>query len=314
MVMQKKLDAGQGGPVTHGQRSMDLLAVLCLVGCCAAWGLNQVAMKVTNDGITPLFQASVRCVLAAVLIWLWALWRGIPLFARDGTLWPGIASGLLFAANFMFIGVGLSYTEASRGVLFLYTAPFFVAVGAHFLLPGDRLTVLKIVGLAAAFAGLVVSVSDQLTLGASFASLKGDLMCLAAGFFWASTTVLIRATSLRDISAEKNLFYELVVAAPIIGIASWMAQEAGVVSLSPLIVWSFLYTTVVVVVISYAVWFWLLNTYPASQVSVFTFLAPIFAVLAGHVLLGEDLTWRLGVALALVAVGIYLVNKPQARV
>ena len=270
-------------------------------------------MKVANDGITPVFQASLRSAIAAVLIWLWCAWRGIPLFARDGTLVPGIVSGLLFSANFMFIGPGLSLTEASRGVLFLYTAPFFVAIGAHYLLPGDRLSLLKVVGLLAAFAGLVISVSDQLVLSGVGASMTGDFYCLVAGFFWAATTLVIRATVLRTISAEKNLFYELVVSAPILLVASWSAGEAGIVHLSPLIVWSFLYTTVIVVFISYAVWFWLLNTYPASQVSVFTFLGPIFAVAAGHFLLGEQITWRLGAALALVALGIYLVNKPQPR-
>ncbi len=310
--MQKKIDPARD-VAPPGLRPIDLLAVVCLVACCAAWGLNQVAMKVANDGITPLFQASIRCAMAAVLVWLWSGWRKIPLFERDGTLWPGIASGLLFSVNFMFIGPGLSLTEASRGVLFLYTAPFFVAVGSHFLLAGDRLTLLKVVGLLAAFAGLMVSVSDRLTGDISGPKLQGDLMCLAAGFFWAATTLVIRATSLRAIPAEKNLFYELVIGAPMLLAASWLANEQGIVALPPVVIWSFLYTTVIVVFVSYAVWFWLLNTYPASQVSVFTFLGPIFAVAAGYLLLDEPITWRLGVALMLVALGIYLVNKPRAQ-
>lgn len=296
-----------------GLRPIDLIAVVGLVGCCMTWGFNQVAMKVANDGITPLFQASLRGFIAAILIWAWSLFRGIPLFARDGTLWPGLLTGTLFTLNFMFIGPGLTLTEASRGVLFLYTAPFFVAIGAHFLLPGDRLSVPKVIGLLAAFGGLMVSLSDRLGAGVVPASLRGDLYCLAAGFFWACTTLVIRATKLRYISPEKNLFYELVVSAPVLFLASKYYGEAGIVALTPVVVWSFLYTTVVVVFISYAVWFWLLNTYPASQVSVFTFLAPIFAVIAGYLLLSEPITWRLGLAMLLVALGIYLVNRPQSR-
>jgi drug/metabolite transporter (DMT)-like permease len=308
--MQQKTDPSLPSGTPSGLRPMDLVAVACLIGCCASWGLNQVAMKVTNDGITPLYQASARCAIAAFLVWLWSTWRGIPLFERDGTWWPGLASGALFALNFMFIGPGLSYTEASRGVLFLYTAPFFVAIGAHYLLPGDRLTLLKIIGLLAAFAGLLVSVSDRLGTSSGAANLRGDLYCLTAGFFWAATTLVIRATSLRSISAEKNLFYELVFAVPVLAAVGWANGEAGIIDLSPWIVASFLYTTVIVVFVSYAVWFWLINTYPASQVSVFTFLAPIFAVVAGHLLLDEPVGWRLAAALALVALGIYLVNRP----
>ncbi len=297
-----------------GLRPMDLLAVLLLTGCCASWGLNQVAMKVTNDGIPPLFQAGLRSVVAALLIWVWAAWRGIPLFGRDGTLWPGILSGVLFSGNFMFIGPGLSLTEASRGVLFLYTAPFFVAIGAHYLLAGDRLTLLKVLGLISAFAGLVVSVSDRLGSSGAASSMIGDVYCLIAGFFWAATTLVIRATSLRSISPEKNLFYELMVSVPLLFGASLVFGEQLVFNLTPVVVWSFVYTSVLVVFISYAVWFWLLNTYPASQVSVFTFLAPIFAVMAGHLLLAEPVTWRLGAALVLVALGIYLVNRTPGRV
>jgi drug/metabolite transporter (DMT)-like permease len=311
--MQKTIDAAPGRARQPRQRPIDLLAVVALVGCCAAWGLNQVAMKVANDGITPLFQAGVRSVIAAALVWAWTRWRGMSLFERDGTLWPGIVSGLLFALNFMFIGPGLSLTEASRGVLFLYTAPFFVAIGAHFLLPGDRLSILKVVGLLAAFGGLMVSLGDRMGDGGTAASLRGDMFCLAAGFFWAATTLVVRATSLRSIAPEKNLFYELVVSVPVLFIASRYIGEAGIVSLAPVVVWSFLYSTIVVVFISYAVWFWLLQTYPASQVSVFTFLGPIFAVIAGFLLLSEPVTWRLAVALALVAFGIYLVNRPPVR-
>ena len=311
--MQKTIDSAPGRARQPRQRPIDLLAVVALVGCCAAWGLNQVAMKVANDGITPLFQAGVRSVIAAALVWAWTRWRGMSLFERDGTLWPGIVSGLLFALNFMFIGPGLSLTEASRGVLFLYTAPFFVAIGAHFLLPGDRLSILKVVGLLAAFGGLMVSLGDRMGDGGTAASLRGDMFCLAAGFFWAATTLVVRATSLRSIAPEKNLFYELVVSVPVLFIASWYIGEAGIVSLAPVVVWSFLYSTIVVVFISYAVWFWLLQTYPASQVSVFTFLGPIFAVIAGFLLLSEPVTWRLALALALVAFGIYLVNRPPVR-
>jgi len=290
-------------------RPLDALGVGGLLACCAIWGVNQVAMKIANEGISPVFQAGLRSVLVAILVLLWALTRGIPLFARDGTLWAGIAAGLAFTANFLFIGPGLALTEASRGVLFLYTAPFFVAAGAHFLIPGDRLTRLKAAGLLLAFIGLTVSVVDNLGTGRP-ASLLGDLYCLVAGFAWAVTTLIVRATRLRDVAPERNLFYELVVSAPLLFFAAWWYGEPGITNPSPAILAWFAYSVVVVVFFSYTLWFWLLNRYPASQVSVFTFLAPIFAVIAGHLLLGEPVTMALAVALALVAFGIYLVSKP----
>lgn len=297
-------------PPAAAVRPLDAIGVGGLLTCCMIWGVNQVALKVANEGISPVFQAGLRSVLVAILIWLWALARGIPLFKRDGTLWAGIAAGLAFTANFIFIGPGLVLTEASRGVLFLYSAPFFVALGAHMLIPGERLTPAKSLGLLLAFIGLVVSVADKFGSGRP-ADLLGDFYCLLAGFSWAVTTLIIRTTRLQHTSAERNLFYELVVSAPLLFAFAWYYGEPGITDLRPAVVAWFAYSVVVVVFFSYTLWIWLLNRYPASEVSVFTFLAPIFAVLAGHLLLDEPVTIGLAVALALVTAGIYLVSKPR---
>jgi drug/metabolite transporter (DMT)-like permease len=291
-------------------RPIDRIAVGGLLLCCAIWGVNQVAIKIVNDWIPPLLQAGIRSVLSGALIWLWAQMRGIALFGRDGTLWPGVAAGALFAGNFICVGPGLSLTDASRGVLFLYAAPFFVAIGAHLLIPGERLTLAKVAGLILAFAGLVVMVGDRLSDGSSGASLIGDALCLAAGFFWACTTLVIRATALRTVSAEKSLFYQLAVSAPILFAGSMVVAEPAIGRMPPDIVAWFAYTVVVVVFFSYVLWFWILKTYPAAEVSAFTFLGPIFAVAAGHLILGEAVTWRHGAALALIALGLWIINRP----
>jgi drug/metabolite transporter (DMT)-like permease len=281
--------------------------------CCAAWGVNQVALKVANEGISPLFQAGIRCALATVLLAIWATWRGIPLFKRDGSFWPGLAVGALFAGNFMFIGPGLALTDASRGVLFLYATPFLVAVAAHFIIPGDRLTGLKLIGLVAAFAGLALSTGGRSAGMVSPNQALGDFYCFVAALFWAATTLVVRRTSLKALAPEKVLFYQLVVAAPMLIFGAWLIGEAGFINVQPITLTAFAFSTVVVVFVSYVAWFWLLQHYPISDVSAFTFLAPIFGVLAGYLLLNEPISWQLGAALALVASGIALVARPTAK-
>lgn len=293
-------------------RAIDGVAVAGLLFCCTTWGVNQVAMKFVNSGISPWFQAGLRSILCALLVALWCQVRGIRMFDRDGTVWLGVVIGLTFALNFVCLMPGLTLTDASRGVLFLYSAPVFVAVGAHFMLPGERLSVMRLAGLACAMAGLAVAMSEQ-SAGVVKSSMLGDLLCLGAGFFWALTTLVLRATRLRTISPERTLLYQLVFSAPLLLGLSFALGEPGIIDPSPAVLWAFAYTVVVVVFISYIVWFWMLSNYPAAQVSVFTFLAPIFGVLAGNLLLDEPLTVRLGLALALVAVGIYLVNRQPRR-
>jgi drug/metabolite transporter (DMT)-like permease len=291
-------------------RAIDMQAVVCLTICCAAWGLNQVAIKVANTGMSPLFQAGLRCAIAAVLVAIWAWWRGIALFQADGTFWPGVVVGAMLAGNFMFIGPGLELTDASRGILFLYAAPFLVALGAHILIPGERLSGLKVVGLMAAFAGLAVSTVGRPTTGSGSHQALGDFYCFVGAVFWAASTLVIRTTTLKAVTPEKILFYQLVVSTPLLFIGAWVLGESGITDLTPRVMISFVFSTVAVVFVSYLVWFWLLRSYPASEVSVFTFLAPIFGVLSGYVLLNEQVGWSLAGALALVAVGIALVAKP----
>lgn len=281
-----------------------------IIACCACWGLNQVAVKVANSGIPPMLQAGLRSTCSGILLMGWARARGIPLFNRDGTLIAGIATGSVFAIEFILLYQGLEWTSASRGVLFLYSMPFFVAIGAHLLIPGDGLTRTKILGLSAAFCGLAIALGEGVFGGGSEASLLGDVMCLVAGAGWAATTIIIRTTAMRFAPAEKVLFYQLAVSAPLMMGASLIAGEGAPSFADPIPLLAFAYTAVVVAFISYIAWFWLLTRHSPSVMASFTFLTPIFGAFAGALILGEPLTFRLLIALALVAFGIYLVNRP----
>lgn len=287
---------------------LDALASGCMVVLCTLWGLQQVAIKVANTGISPILQGGLRSAGAVALLWGWSALRGQRLFVRDGALGPGIAAGLLFAAEFLLIYVGLSYTNASRGVLILYAAPFWTAIGLHLTVPGERLTRIQGVGLACAFVGVAVAFTDALRLP-TWHELAGDLMILLAGMLWAATTVTIRATALIRVPAAKTLFYQLGISALVLPLASLAAGEPGVVALTPTVAGSLLFQTVVVAFASYLTWFWLITRYPAARLSAFSFLTPLFGVLAGGLLLSEPITPALVAALVLVAAGINLVNR-----
>jgi drug/metabolite transporter (DMT)-like permease len=289
---------------------LDARAVLILLACCVCWGVNQPVIKIANEGISPILQAGMRSLLSGALVFIWSSARGIRLFERDGTLWPGIACGLLFGIEFATLYVGLSFTTASRGVVFLYLSPFVVAFGAHYLIPGDRLTIPKLLGLAAAMSGLMVAMREGL-MAPGQPTLFGDLLCLLAAMLWGATTVLVRATALKSAAPEKTLLYQLAVSGLMLVPLSVLVGEPGIVQPTAPVLVAFAYTFIVVAFVSYIAWFWLVRNYPPTRVSAFTFLSPVFGVAAGNLMLGEVFTLSLGVALALVAFGIYLVNRPQ---
>jgi drug/metabolite transporter (DMT)-like permease len=289
-------------------RSLDRLAISLMLLCCASWGVQQVLAKLALAEVPPISQAAIRSVGGALIIGAWAFWREPAIFRRDASLWPGIAAGLLFALEFLALFVGLQWTSASHAILFLYTAPFFVALGAAFLLPQERLRPAQWVGLALSFIGVAMALGVSMREGMT--PLIGDLLSLAAGAFWGVTTVLVKATQLRAAPATKVLLYQLVVSAVLLVIAALVAGEALPVKLSFVPAASLLYQVVWIAGFTFLAWFWLLRQYHSGELSAFTFLTPLLGVLAGHFMLGDSLEPQLILAVILVLAGIFLVNRP----
>ncbi|MEO7954516.1 MAG: DMT family transporter [Polaromonas sp.] len=291
---------------------LDTLAISLLLGCCLFWGLQQVLIKATIAEIPPMFQASLRLLGATVLLWLWCWWRRIALFKRDGSLAAGLLAGALFGAEFACIYLGLQYTTASRLTVFLYTSPFWVALLLPFWVKSEKLRGLQWVGLLAAFVAVAFALREGFTDGPA-STAHGDLLALLAGMAWGLTTVVIRATSLARISAEKLLFYQLTPSELAFPALSWALGEVWVWRFSPFAVTSLLLQTAIGAFASYLAWMWMLGRYPATKISVFVFFTPLFALLFGAVWLRESVTPGLLVALATVAAGIVLVNRKPAE-
>jgi drug/metabolite transporter (DMT)-like permease len=294
----------------HHTRRLDAWAAALVVVLCLSWGLNQVSVKFAIHDIPPLIQAAVRSVAATFIVGTWAIARGQNLFARDGTLLAGIVCGLLFGGEFLLIYQGLVFTTATRAVLFIYLAPFFVVLGARLLLPADKFSAAQWAGLALSFGGMLVAFGVP-TPALDPRQIVGDLMMVGAALLWAATTLTIKASRLNRVSSEKVMLYQLVVSAPMLAIAALLAGEhlGRVPSATALL--ALAYQTVWVVSVTFVVWFALVVRYSANRLSAFTFLTPLFGVAAGHLLLGEPLTPAFAVAVALVAGGLILVNRAK---
>ena len=267
---------------------LDSLAIGLLVACCAFWGLQQILIKATVDEVPPLWQASLRFMGATAVLWAWCRWRQVPLWSRDGTFKAGLLAGLLFAAEFAGIYIGLQYTSASRLTVFLYTSPFVVALLLPRFVPSERLRPVQWAGLLLAFTSVAVAFSEGLLQGAR-TQLLGDALALAAGLFWGLTTLTIRTTRLASASPEKTLFYQVAVTALLAPLLSLALGETWSLAYSGLAWGSIGLQTVVGAFASYLAWMWLLRHYPATQMSSFVFLTPVFALLFGVGLLGEAL-------------------------
>jgi len=270
-----------------------------------------VSIKISNQGIPPLLAAAVRSAVAGALLWGYAWIKRESVLLRSEDFRHGIVIGTLFGLDFLFLYWGTVFTHASRAVIFLYTHPFWVALGAHLLFADDRLTLIKGLGLVMAFAGVL------LVFGARSPKLDplfwvGDMMEVAAGISWAATTLYIkRIVRNRKITHFQTLFAQLLFSIPVLALASLLFKRGTALRWTTPVITAFAYQCLVVAFFSYLLWFWMIHRFSVSRLTAFTFLAPFFGVVFSGLVLGEPLPLQLWGGLVLVAIGIYQVNRPE---
>ena len=294
-------------PTAPQARPLDTGPIAVIVMLCMFWGLNQVAIKFTLPDLPPLIQVGLRTGGGLLMVLAWTKFRGINLFERDATLWPGLLAGALFALEFVLIFPAMLFTTASRASLFIYTAPFFVALGARWLLPNERMSFVQWFGLVLCFGGLVIAFGvPQANVDASV--LFGDLLIIAGAAMWGATTLVVKASRLATAPPEKTLIYQLAVSVPIFFVMSALFGERVThVPTTQGMVWMFY--QMLVVGLTFPAWFTLIQKFSATRVSAFTILTPLFGVAAGCLLLNEPFTPAFAVAVVLVCAGLILVNR-----
>jgi len=297
-----EMNASAGRPLSPG-------AVAWMLMLCLSWGFNQIAVKLTLPDVPPMLQAMIRSAGALPVLLLIARMRGVRMFERDGTLGAGLFAGLLFGLEFVLLFHGLKLTSASRAVVFLYTAPFFVALGSYQFL-GERLRASQWSGLGLSFAGVALAIGvPQADVDAKV--LLGDLLVVGGGALWAATTLVVKATPLLRAPPEKALGYQVAVSVPILGFAAWIWGETLTRVPGPLALSLMAYQAIWVVGLTFLIWFGLVRTYSASKLSAFTFITPLFGVVASYFIMHDTLTPVFGAAALLVMAGLYLVNRPS---
>lgn len=287
------------------RRAIDGFGATALIGFSFLMSLNQVVIKLTTEGMAPVAQAGVRSVAAVGVLLLWIWLRRARLTLAPGAMVWGIVSGLFFAAEFLCIFIALDLTTVSRASIILYSMPVWLALAGHFLLPGERLSVVRAVGLALALLGVVIAMGDRSN---GTASLLGDVLALCGALFWAGIALLVRVTPLSQTPPVTQLMFQVAISGPLLLLAAPMFGPM-IREFEPIHVGMLAFQAIGIASLGFLGWFWLLTIYRASSVASFAFLSPVLSVLLGWALLGEHIGPLIWVALALVAVGIFLINR-----
>lgn len=284
---------------------MDAFGAAALIAFALHLAFNQVVIKVTNGGFNPVFAAGLRSAGAVVVLLLWMRLRAISLQVPRAAMPAGVLSGCLFALEFTCLFTALDFTTVSRASVIFYSMPVWLAIASHFLIPSDRLTGVRLVGLVLAMGGVALALLDR---SDTTASLTGDLLALTSAICWAGIALCVKVTPLSAVPPAQQLMFQVVVSAPLLLLASLGFGDL-IRDLQPIHIAGMLFQIIAVASLGFLAWFWLMSIYPASSVASFSFLSPVFAVILGWLLLSEDVSAKVWVALVLVAAGIYLINR-----
>ena len=285
---------------------IDLKGAATILILTLLWGLNYPAIKFSNAGLSPIFTALLRSSIASILGIIYCISIKQPLFHKGITLLHGFIVGLLFGLEFIFLYLGMLYTDAARSVIFVYLSPFVVAIGAHILLK-ERLNIIKTIGLILAFFGIYLVFKGKPS-AYNRLMLLGDMLEIMAAIFWGATTLYIKKYLAHKVHPINTFLYQLVFSIPVIFVCAYVLEDVWIRDINPIVIGSVIYQSFIVAFVSYLMWFKLIHIYPVGKLSVFTFLTPIFGVFSGILFLKEQLTIGLTLGLILVCFGIYCAN------
>ena len=289
---------------------VDLVGFLILVALTLLWGLNYPVVKITNQGLSPVFNALLRSVIASVFGIGYCVYIKQPLFHRDIRLFHGFIVGLLIGLEFICIYVSLIYTDAARSVIFINLSPFVVAIGAYVVVK-EKLGTMQILGLILAFFGAYLVLQGKPKTWTP-SMLFGDILAIVAAVFWGATTVYIKKYLAERVHPIHTFLYQLVFSVPIMLVAALVLEPRWIIKITPVIIGGVIYSSVIIAFASYLIWFQLIHTYPIYQLAVFTFLMPVFGTASSGIFLGEQMTTGLIVGLLFVCAGIYATNYRKA--
>jgi drug/metabolite transporter (DMT)-like permease len=168
---------------------------------------------------------------------------------------------------------------------------------------------MKSAGLALAIGGVVLLLS-RADDGLHPDTFLGDIMCIFASIAWAAIVLLVRKSKLSGSTPEMQLLYQLAISGVILtALAPFLGDTIRDLSVDIIMIFSF--QVIVIVSMGFLLWFWALAVYPASDMSSFGLLAPVFGVFFGWLIFDDELTATFILALGLVCAGIVFTTRNQ---
>ena len=286
-------------------------AVAAISALCVLFGSNAIAIKMSLAGFGPFTAAGLRFAMASAAISLWAMATGRPFAIKKEQGVHLLVLSVIFTVQLSLFYLGLSMTNASRGILIVNFQPFVVLILANFLIPDDRISKKKTAGLVLGFAGVSFVFLDH---GVASAGIRtGDLLILGTTILWGINAVYVKRI-IDGFQVFHIVLYPMLFSVPLFLLEGFAWDTVMVGQIDLIVLAALLYQGLVTAAFGFVVWNYFLKIYGVVTVHSFTFIMPMAGVLLGGIVLGEPITKNILVALVLIGAGIFVVNYKRKEV
>ncbi|MBU1169549.1 MAG: DMT family transporter [Proteobacteria bacterium] len=282
-------------------------AALAIAGLCVSFGANATAIKISLTGVGVFTTAGIRFTMASMAIAIWAYVTGRSFALKKGQFKIVALITCLFIGQISLFYMGLKYTHASRGTLLANLQPFFVLILAHFMIPGDRITLKKTVGILCGFAGVAFMFLQKEGITKDLRT--GDLLALSSVLLWAVNAVYTKKI-LSGFRPFHLVLYPGMLAVPVFFLEGMIWDSPMIIGLTPHILMALLYQGLVTASFGFVLWMHFLNRYGAVSMHSFIFILPMSGVFFGGLILKEPVvTSHMVLSLGFIMTGIFIVHS-----
>jgi drug/metabolite transporter (DMT)-like permease len=284
--------------MSHRLKVLFGFAIICII-----WGSSWAAVKIGIESFPPLLSLAIRFTLSGIILGSIVFIKHL-IIPKEKKFWTlvFIMSSTSFTVPFVLIYWGQLRVGSGLASVLFATYPFWVAIVSHFLLPNEKITPLRIIGIVIGFLGVIFI-------------FKNGFSDISSGMFFCMTAIIAGAIiqafglvflrRLGDTMHPVTLnFCSMSLSAIPLFAASFIFEEYSQLIINARSLGSIFYLSIFCTVITFVIYFWLVKHVEAVILSLSAFITPVIAVVIGIALLGEKITGNMYIGSALVLIGI----------
>jgi drug/metabolite transporter (DMT)-like permease len=279
-----------------------MILILCLI-----WGFNFVVMKSANGAFPPVLFAAFRFFVGAAVLFGVVYLKRIPLPSKRNLKWY-ILCGILQTTYFnLAIQISLNYISAGLVSVLTYSMPLFFCILAHFFIPGERLTLRKIIGIIIGIMGLFFALNITHLDG----SLWTLILALSSAISWAVSNLIIKQ-KLQNCDKIQFTAWQMAIGAGALFLYSF-CFENGQSHWSLMSIGYIIFSGIIASALAFVLWSYILTKIQASKASISLLMVPVVGIISSYLFLNESLKVSTLIGVLFVLLGIWIVNSSNGE-